>query len=226
MGPITRNAVASALFSGVQQRVLGLLFQSPEKSFYINEIEHICGTGRGALYRELKRLREAGLIVEKPIGRQRHYQANINSFIYQELRSIILKTFGLGDVLRGCLISLKDRIRCAFIYGSVAKGTDTAASDIDLMVIGDGVSYSDVFAALGDVDTKLGRKVNPTVYSVEEFRGRIARDNHFVTRVLDQATIMVLGDIDDVTGSSAEQSGQDKHAETGAAQSGGDRRTD
>lgn len=196
MGNDKPVSISDALFSGGQQRVLGLLFGRPDRSFYANEIEKLAMTGRGALERELKRMTASGLITMTVIGRQKHYQANQNSPIFQELRGITLKTFGLSDVLRAALSKFAGSIRFAFIYGSVAKGTDTAASDIDVMVVAEGLSYSRLFEVLTRAEETLGRKVNPTLYSAGDFLKKVQGDNHFVTRVLNQPRIALLGSED------------------------------
>ena len=193
MGNKKPTSISDVLFSGVQQRVLGLLFGQPDRSFYANEIAKLKMTGRGALQRELERMSVSGLITLTVIGRQKHYQANRNSPIFQELRGIILKTFGLADVLRLALAEYDNNIRYAFIYGSVAKGTDTATSDIDVFVIAEGLSYSHLLEALTKAEETLGRKVNPTLYSPEDFIEKVQSDNHFVTRVLNQQKIVLLG---------------------------------
>ncbi len=136
----------------------------------------------------------SGLITMTTIGRQKHYQANKNCIIYQELKSITLKTFGLSNVLRSALADSESKIRYAFVYGSVAKGTDTTASDIDVMVISETLSYSELFDVLGKAEEVLKRKVNPTVYTPEDFLKKIEGDNHFVTRVLRQPKIVLIGD--------------------------------
>ena len=194
MGNEEPTSIADVLFSGVQQRVLGLLFGQSERSFYANEIEKLVKSGRGSLQRELRRMTSSGLITMTTIGRQKHYQANKNCIIFQEVKAISLKTFGLSDVLRHALSGHAADIRYAFVFGSVAKGTDTATSDIDVMVIAEGLSYSDFFEALTKAEGALGRKVNPTIYTAEAFLKKIQDDNHFVTRVFRQPKIELIGD--------------------------------
>lgn len=206
-------SISDVLFSGVQQRVLGLLFGQPDRSFYANEIERLGMTGRGALERELKRMTASGLVTMTVIGRQKHYQANRNSPIFQELRGITLKTFGLSDVLRVALSNFADAIRLAFIYGSVAKGTDTATSDIDVMVVAEGLSYSRLFEALTKAEETLGRKVSPTLYSPEDFRKKMEGDNHFITRVFNQPKIVLLGNEDAIRSGSAPESAENRQAQ-------------
>src|SRR5688500_8594075 len=157
MGSIPAPAsLADALFSKTQQRVLGVLFGRPDQSFFANEIVRLAGGGFGAVHRELAALEAAGLVTASRIGNQKHYQANRQAPIFEELRGIVTKTVGVADVLRAALAPLKPRIRAAFVYGSIAKGTDTAKSDIDLMVVGDKVEYADIFKRVTDAERRLG----------------------------------------------------------------------
>ena len=194
----TNTSIADALFSGVQQRVIGLLFGEPERSFYSNEIVRRVASGRGALQRELERLTQAGLVNVSLSGRQKYFQANPDSPIFDELRSIARKTFGLHAVLKQALSSVPGAIYWAFIYGSVAKGSDNAGSDIDLMVVGDRLSYSALFEHLAPVEQQLGRKINPTLYTAAEFQARRLSDNHFLRRVLEQTPIELRGALHDI----------------------------
>jgi predicted nucleotidyltransferase len=188
-----RASLSEALFSGTQQRILGLLFGQPERSFYASELIRNAGTGSGAAQRELARLEESGLIVARRIGHQKHYQANASSPLYSELRNIVLKTVGLAEPLRDALKPLLSAIRAAFVYGSVANATDQSASDIDLMIISDTLAYGEVFGALERVTRIVGRKVNPTVYTAAEFSKRARTENAFVTRVLEKPKLWVIG---------------------------------
>jgi predicted nucleotidyltransferase len=187
-----RSPLADALFSKTQQRVLGVLFGRPDQSFFANEIVRLSGVGVGAVHRELAALESAGLVTATRIGNQKHLQANRQAPIFQELRGIVLKTVGLADVLRGALAPLAARIGVAFVYGSVAKGSDTARSDIDLMVVGDRIEYGDIFRVAAEAEQTLGRKVNPTVLSRRELE-RESRDDGFHSRVLAQPKIFVIG---------------------------------
>lgn len=189
-------SLADALFSGTQQRVLGLIFGQPTRSFYATELIGLTGAGSGAVQRELARLAQSGLVTLRPQGNQKHYQANPASPIYAELCGIAQKTIGLAEPLREALLPLASKISAAFVYGSVAKRQDTAASDIDLMLISDELAYADVFAALEAVGMRLGRPVNPTLLSRKELRKRIAADNAFVTRVMAQPKIWLIGSDD------------------------------
>jgi predicted nucleotidyltransferase len=188
------GGLADALFAKVQQRVLGVLFGNPHRSFYANEVIGLAHSGTGAVQRELARLEASGLVTASRVGKQKHYQANANSPVFEELRALVLKTSGLADVLRAALAPLSRNIRAAFVYGSVAKGQDTAVSDIDLMVVSDRLTYADLFAAVEDASTRLGRKVAPTIYSSKELAKRLKQDNAFVTRVLAQPKLWLIGD--------------------------------
>lgn len=195
---IIKYSVADALFSGLQQRLLAVLFGRPDRSFYGNELLRLTGSGRGALQRELEKLVSADLVTVTPIGNQKHYQANAAAPIFAELRGIVIKTLGLADVLRTALNAVADRIELAFVFGSVAKGTDTATSDIDLMVVTETLSYADLFEGLAAAEQVLGRKVNPTLYTLAALTEKVRSENSFVMRVLSQPKIFLVGAEDEL----------------------------
>jgi predicted nucleotidyltransferase len=192
------RSLADALFTRTQQRVLGVLFGDPDRSFYASELIRTAGTGSGAAQRELAKLEDSGLVVGRRIGHQKHYQANPSSPLFTDLRNIVLKTVGLAEPLREALKPLSSAIRAAFVYGSVAKATDRSGSDIDLMVISDVLTYGEVFGALERVAKDIGRTVNPTVYTAAEFSKRSRGENAFVKRVLQQPKVWVIGSEDDL----------------------------
>lgn len=200
--PLTRRArrssLADALFTRTQQRVLGVLFGQPERSFYASELIRRAGTGSGAAQRELARLERSGLVTARRVGHQKHYQANSDSPLFGELRAIILKTVGLVEPMRNALATISSGIRAAFIYGSVAKESDRSQSDIDLMVVSDSLTYGEVFGALEPVGRALGREINPTVYTTSEFSKRVRGKNAFVTRILAQPKVWLIGSEHDV----------------------------
>lgn len=190
---INDASIANSLFTKVQQAVLSVLFGQPDRAFYGNEIIKLAGVGVGAASRELSKLTNAGLLTVKNVGNQKHYQANANSPIFSELRSIILKTSGLTDLFRRALSSKTAQIQVAFIFGSVAKGQDHAKSDIDLMVVSDTLSYPDLFDVLSEAETQAGRTVNASIYTLAEWRSRVVAKNDFVMRVLEQDKLFVVG---------------------------------
>lgn len=201
MGMIDTDTVSlsNALFSKVQQRVLALIFGQSERSFYTSEIMRIVESGTGAVERELSRLRRSGLVSMEQIGNQTHYRANRESPIFDELRSLVLKTVALSEPLKTALAPFKDSgIKAAFVYGSVAKGADTACSDIDLMVIGSDFGYSDLYSALQDAEDALRRKINATFLSEAEWRRKGARKGSFIAKISALPKIFILGSENDL----------------------------
>lgn len=190
------GGVADALFTKVQQRVLAVLFGNPGRSFYANEIIALAGSGTGAVQRELARLAGAGLLKVSRTGNQKHYQANSAAPIFEELRGIVLKTSGLVDLLYAALAPVAPEILAAFVFGSTAKGKDAAGSDIDLFVISESLSYSDLFSTLEEAGARLGRKVNPTIYTGKDLAARRRQGNAFVNRILSQPKLWVIGNED------------------------------
>src|SRR5688572_16152044 len=176
-------SLADALFTPVQQRVLGLLFGQPERRFQSAEIIRLASSGTGAVHRQLQRLAEAGLVTVTRVGNQKHYQARKDTPIFSELRGLIVKTVGIVEPVRRALAPLEGAIRAAFIFGSVAKGEDTASSDIDVLVIADSIDYSDVFDALQVAERVLARPVRPTVLSAKEWRRQTGTKNSFAARI-------------------------------------------
>ncbi len=193
-----RTSLADALFSTTQQRVLAYLFGQPERSFFATELIGLAGGGSGAVQRELARLEQSGLVTVTRMGTQKHYQANPKSPIFAELCAIARKTVGLAEPLREALAPLAKRITAAFVFGSVAKRRDTAASDIDVLVLSDSVDYADVFAALQSAEAKLGRTINPTVYKPADWRKKHKSGNAFVVKVTAQPKLFLIGAEDDL----------------------------
>ena len=191
------NSIADALFTKSQQKVLGLLYSKPDKSFYTNEIMRWAAMGRGTISRELDKLVGAGLLTVSRTGNQNHYQANSNNPVYGELVAIVKKTFGIGDQIRQALLLFDDQIELAFIYGSISKGTDKASSDVDLMLVGRSLNYGDIMDVLIPLEESLQRTINPTIYTKSDLVTKIEQGNSFVTRVMEQPKIMIKGAIDD-----------------------------
>lgn len=187
------TGLADALFSGTRQRLLGLIFGQPSRSFYATELIGLAGSGSGAVQRELANLAQSGLVTVRFLGNQKHYQANPQSPIFEELRGIAQKTIGLAEPLRAALAPVADRIHAAFIYGSFAKRTDSSVSDVDLMLLSDVVTYADVFAVLERASDGLGRQVNPTIITSDEFYKRVKAEESFLTRVLAQPKVWIIG---------------------------------
>lgn len=188
--------LSDALFTTTQQRVLACLFGQPGASFNVSELIHKTGAGSGAVQRELARLSGSGLLTVEQVGNQKHYRANPDSPIHDELVGIVRKTFGLAAPLREALAPLAARLQAAFVYGSVAKGSDTATSDIDLMLVSDTLDYAQVMAALHPLIERMDREINPTLYAPAELRARLDAGNSFITRVLAQPRLWLIGNDD------------------------------
>lgn len=191
------TGLADALFTPVQQRVLGLLFGQPQRRFQSAELIRLAGSGTGATHRVLKRLAECGLVSASMEGRQLYYQANPASPIFEELAGLARKTVGLVGPLREALLPIAGRIRAAFVYGSVASGTDRAESDIDLMVIADDLDYPTLFEAVQAAERQLGRPVNPTLMTAKEWRRKRAQSDSFAARLRGRPRLFVIGTDDE-----------------------------
>lgn len=185
--------IGNALFTKTQQRVLGLLYGKPDKSFYTNEIVRWADMGRGTIRRELERMVSAGMLKVNREGNQHYYQANPDSPVFEELLGIVRKTFGIADVIRTALTPLAAQINWAFIFGSMASGKETSGSDIDLIVIGN-ISFSEVVATLYSAQETLSREINPKVYNREEWTKMYKTNDAFTREVLAKARMNVLGD--------------------------------
>lgn len=186
--------LGDAIFTDSQSRLFSWLFGQPERSYHLNELRRLTGLGSASLQRELNRLATAGLVNTQAVGNLRCFQANTQSPVYAELVALTRKTLGTVPVLRDALQPLQPHLRSAWIYGSVAKQTDTARSDIDVMLVGNDLSLSQVLAALEPAEAQLGRKINPSCYSPQEFARRRAEPDSFVNRVLLQPTLLLMGD--------------------------------
>jgi len=186
------SQLGDALFTTTQQNVLGLLYAQPEKSFYTNEILRLTGMGVATIKRELDRMVAAGILSMTRIGNQHHYQANPECPIYHELSGIVKKTFGVADVINLALSPLAGHIVWAFIFGSVASGKETSASDIDLMIIGD-ISFSEVVRVLHPVQETLGRELNPKIYRKEEWNLMLNNKDAFIKELLSKPRMDVMG---------------------------------
>lgn len=189
---MTGSQIGDALFTKAQQKVLALLFGQADRSFYLNEVVRHAAMGRGVISRELSKLCDAGLLVVTKKGNQNHYQANAASPIFNELKQIIQKTMGVTGVLQQGLADLLPNLEYAFIYGSIAKGEDHAGSDVDVMLVGENLNYSEIMQLLDPVEMQLQRAVNPTLYSPAEFTERLAQGQNFLTKVMQQTRIDLL----------------------------------
>ena len=185
------------LFGAYRRQALGLLLLRPEDSLHVREIARLTGVPAGSLHRELRALTKAGLLLREPAGNQVRYRANRTSPIYPELAEIFRKTSGMAELIRGALAPLADRIDVAFVFGSMASGSATSASDVDLCVLGE-VGLADVVAAVLPLRERLGREVNPVVMAASEFNGLRKKNDRFVTRVMREPKLFVMGTGDEL----------------------------
>jgi predicted nucleotidyltransferase len=162
-------------------------------SFYTSEIVRSVHSGTGAVERELSRLQSSGLVSVERIGNQKHYRANRESPIFEELQGIVLKTVGLSEPLKQSLAPYAGKITAAFVYGSVAQGTDTARSDIDLMIIGDDLTYTDLYAGLEKAESTIGRKVNPTFLALDDWRRKVSTKDSIIAKISTQPKHFIFG---------------------------------
>ncbi len=188
---MNKITIGDALFTKTQQRVLALLYGKPDQSVYLNEIVRLAGVGKGAVSRELAKLVNAGLLSVEKQGNQNHYQANADNPIYSELKQIVQKSFGVVDVVKASLSPLLKQLELAFIYGSMAKDSAHAKSDIDLMLVGDALSYSEVMGLLDTAEQQLARSINPTLLTLVEFEKKLNDGQSFLTRVVEQPKLWI-----------------------------------
>jgi len=193
-----RKNLIAALFTSTQERVLGLLFGQPNRTFFTTELIELAKSGRGAVQRELERLTAAGLVIETKQGNQKHFQANHAAPIFAELRGIVIKTVGLAEPISAALARLKQAPRLALVFGSVAKRTDTGSSDVDLLIVSDALSLEDLYEALAPAEESISRKINVILLTAEEFKRRRKDNSPFLSRVLSGDHLLLTGDIDGI----------------------------
>jgi len=193
----TATGLADLLFGRTRGAILALLYGHADQTFYTRQIAREVDASIGAVQRELENLSKVGLIIRNSLGSQVFYQANRSAPIFKDLQALINKTIGVFSVLRSALQPLSKRIVVAFVYGSVAREEETAQSDVDLMIVGK-ATLDEILSRLSTVEKSIGRPINPTVYSVEEFKSKLASGNHFLTAVLKGQKEFLLGDEDEL----------------------------
>jgi len=191
------QSLGNVLFGQTRGNILAHLYGHPEERYYTRQIARSVRTSVGAVQRELQNLSAVGLVTQSRVGSQVFYQANQDSPVFSEIRSLVAKTTGMFHLLRSGLEPLAQRIRIAFVYGSIARQEENAASDVDLLIVGS-VKVDNVLAALGSVETAVGRAVNPTIYSIAEYRAKLASGNHFLRSVIRGKKVFLFGDEDEL----------------------------
>jgi predicted nucleotidyltransferase/DNA-binding HxlR family transcriptional regulator len=184
------NRLAELLSSRARAEIFRLLFSGMGEELHVREIERRSGLNDSTLRQELRKLARLDLVQSRRDSNRVYYSAKTENPLYPEIRSLVLKTLGLSDVLKSAL--LDKRVRMAFVFGSVARGEEKAGSDVDLMVIGQ-LGLRDLSRLLSGVEEKIGREVNPHVLREEEFRKRLRAKEHFVSRVMESPKIFIIG---------------------------------
>lgn len=185
------------LFAGTRQRVLAQLLLQPDTSFHLRELARLTGSNPGTLARELDKLTEAGLLLRTEQGNQRHYRANPRCPLFDDLAGLFRKTHGAVPILREALLPLAARIRVALVFGSVARGAESAGSDIDVLVLGE-VGFAELVQALHPLQQRLGREINPVLYAPAEFQARARNGDAFARELLDKPKVFLTGDKDEL----------------------------
>jgi uncharacterized protein len=191
------DQLGTTLFGKTRRAILALLYSHVDESFYLRQLARLASAGMGATQRELKALVDAGIIIRNVHGQQVYYQANPHSPVFKELKSLVVKTVGVGDVLRTTLASLADRIDVAFIYGSFARGEERKGSDVDVLIVGS-VSFAEISSAFISAQETLSREINPTVYSNDEFLSKVRTGHHFLNTLLGSEKLFLIGDNDEL----------------------------
>jgi predicted nucleotidyltransferase len=186
-----------ALLPKTRQRILAAMLVRPNKVWYVSELARHMRVPSSSLQRELRDLTLAGILRSHRQGRMVYYEANRDSPIFPDLRGLLLKTAGLVDVLTDALELLGPRLQMVYVYGSIAEGTESSDSDIDLMVVGS-VSPAELSLPLRRARDLLGRDINPTLYTPAEFKKKRAAKDSFLTRVLDSPRLVVLDNCDEL----------------------------
>ncbi|NII11731.1 nucleotidyltransferase domain-containing protein [Oleiagrimonas sp. C23AA] len=191
------SALMDLLFPATRQRVLAQLLLNPGQAFHLRELARLTGVNPGTLTRELDKLSQAGLLRRGEQGNQVRYQANPLCPLFDDLASMFRKTHGMVPALQEALSPLLDRIDLALVFGSMARGTQSENSDVDVLVVG-ALGFADLMQALYPAQQMLQREVNPVLYSADEFRKRMQRSDAFVRRVLERPYVFLTGDKDDL----------------------------
>lgn len=187
------SSTASFLLGRTRSAVLGALYLHPDSSLHVRELARLTGASPGSLHRDLRAMTDLGLLVRQEVGRQVHYRANVESPIFAELSGLLRKTAGVADVLRDALAPVADKIELAFVYGSIARGTEHAHSDVDVMIVGD-VDFGELIMALAPTQERLRREINPTVFTRREFDAKRKQRDAFVAQVWAGPKLWLIGD--------------------------------
>jgi predicted nucleotidyltransferase len=194
-----RKSLAGALFPKTRGSIFAATLMHPQGWWFLADLARHIGVPPSSLQRELDSLVHAGILLRRQEGKQVYFRPDENCPILPELQGITTKTLGLVDALRGILSPFRKSIKVAFVYGSLARAEELSESDVDLMVVGDAM-LADLSPALQKAEYKLGRQVNPTVFSAEEFSRKVRQGHHLLKTVLEHDKLFILGSQDDLAG--------------------------
>lgn len=194
-----KKSAADALFPVVRQGVLGVVFRDPSRWWFLSELAEALGTSPSSLQREVESLASTGILERRRDGRRTYYRAHGKGAVFDELRGIVRKTMGVPAEIQQALRPLARRIALALIYGSVAQGTDRADSDVDILIVADGVLLEEIYRRLAPAERKLKRKLNPTLYTTDEFRRARTGRKPFLEKVLSREQLVLIGSEDAIS---------------------------
>jgi predicted nucleotidyltransferase len=185
-----------ALFTQPQSKVLEWVFGQPERWYHIQELIRLTSLASASLQREIKRLHEAGLVMEERIGNLRRVKANPNSPVFTDLISLVRKTLGAIPAMADALKPMASKLQVALVFGSVAKGTERAGSDVDVLLVSDSVQLADALALLLPLEAQLGRRIDVKLYTPAEFSARRAEAGSVVQRILAEPIALLHGSLE------------------------------
>lgn len=188
--------LAEFLFGALRTRILSALLLHPDVSLHARELARRIDALPGSTNRELIKLADAGILLRQPVGNQVHYRANRDGPVFSELAGLLRKTSGLATVVSNALLPLAERIEFALIFGSVARGAETAASDIDVLILGD-IDFAEGLEALYPAQAQLQREINPVVYQTGDFLAKLAANNTWAREVVERPKLFLIGGADE-----------------------------
>ncbi len=195
MGTKTKD-LSAALFPGTKRKILALFFLNPDKEYYFSEVVRLTGTRQGVIQRELKNLTEADILTSEKRGRQKFYTVNRKHPVFQDLRNVVFKTYGVIGRIREALEPIGEDIKIAFVYGSFARGEEVSSSDLDLFVVGN-IQLDELVSPLSNVEQAIGREINPTLISAAEFKKKWSLKNHFIRSIAKTEKEFIIGSEDE-----------------------------
>jgi len=201
---------ADALFPKIRQNILATTYSQPEKWWFLSELAAFIKATPSSLQRELESLSGSGILRSRRDGNRLYFQAETDSPVFAPLRELVLQTLGITTALKESLAPLDDKIRCAFVYGSVARAEERALSDVDLMIIG-AVGLAELSPILRELERRFNREINATCYRVEEFKKKIQSENHFLINVLKEEKLFLRGDENELEQITSEPDGAKSH---------------